>query len=277
VGLLAAAITGVMAVSLTVASCDGNSDPASPGKNGGGKGQHVLSGEAGETIGVDRTGIQGSSVSFNQETGALTVENFNNGGVSTVSASPINYWSQTVTGDLAAGGGIRLDAIADNNETSSLGIDRPQDGSDYVNYTPNFTGAAGDGQFTIVLYRNGGEFARVSNIPDGTVVPVYPPIDPPPPPPPAEPDCCRWLDHNTFLVWRTTGACAWQTIWDHCCKKRVIFDGTTYDNVDQIMFLEQVNGPTPYPYHSFNQIDVTPTGAGLTSPFAITSEYTVSQ
>lgn len=269
-GLLAVVVAGVATVSLTMASCDGNSDPMSPGKNGGGKEQHALSDNPGQTVAVNRAGLRGSQVTFDPSTGDLRIANFNGGGVSTTSESPISFWSQNATGDIAIGGGVEFSALADDGETSSLTITRPDDGSDYATYTPTFTGGAVSSLYTATLYSNGAEVASIPNIPVGTGVLVYPPINPPP-------TCCDLLWGVHFQVVQTRGNCVWDALWNRCCGRRIIYNDVPYDNIDHVAFAEQLDVPGHYPYHHFNQIQVLPVNVGLTGDFTVSSEFTVSQ
>lgn len=260
--ILAASVT---TISLTISSCNDNaSDPMNPGvKGGGGKEGNVLN-ESTRLVAVDRNGIGGSGVSFNQLNAALTVDNFtgDNAGLSSVPDNPGNVWSQDVEGEWPASGngGIRLRSLNGAIETSTLDIEDVTAADDDIEVTPNFTGnPPGANNFSLVLYTGTTEIGRVNSIPVLTPIIIRPL------------DCCRWLNRNRFIVNRADGRCVWQLLWNRCCRWRVFWGAQSWD-VDRVDFVEGDPGGA-YPYHDFTEIQVRPINGGLASSLTVTSEF----
>lgn len=262
-GLLALAVAGVVTVSLTMASCDNSSDPTSPNKNGGGKGQHVLTHTFAHTVGIDREKGDGSDWEEpDQLDPRLTVHDLG-GGISSVMDEPVNTWQQSVEGSWPddGNGGIRLSSVSDGNQTSSLDITQGDAASDGLTLTADFTGAASEGTFDLVLYNQGTETV-IANIPVRTPIPVYPPSNP----------CCQWPGSWYFGVPQINHGCVWQVFLGRCCGWIVNYGGTSYP-VDRIQLRERIL-PGQYAYHEFDRIDITQAeGRNGVGSLSITNEF----
>jgi len=265
-GILAMIAAGVTIFSVTMISCDGNSSPSSPLRSNGGKNPGVMTDSPLQTVSVNRSGIEGTALTSSQLDPVIEVGNFEGGGVSSTMSEPVNVWRQAVTGSWSGegNGGLRLSSVSDGEQTSTLDFQESNAADGGVTFTPNFTGAASNGTFTLVLYNGGDEVTRFEDLDVGTSIPVRPPQD----------ACCQWPGAWYFGVPVVDGSCVWQVTLARCCGWTVTYNGEQWE-VDRIDFVEGIV-PGQYAYHTFDQIDILPL-EDHTAPasLSITSEFAV--
>jgi|GEM_PF-1236087 len=235
IGLLSAAVACATIMGVTISSCDGNSNPATPGGNGlnnGGKNPQVLDGPCLGTVAVSDCPT-GEAIARYNEDGELVVTNLNGqeaNGINCSFASPINVWNANIRAIFPSSGNGALNYTAQDNQGNvEARLDVRQQGNE-IHINPTFTSPPDGGKsyYDVAIYDAEGNLqAAQQKIDLSTPVKVIP-------------DCSVNLIQSVgWSVYQVNSQCLWKILTNPCCNVRWILPNGTVANGSKITLRER--------------------------------------
>jgi len=233
IGLLSLITVCAAATSISIASCDSNSNPATPGSgiaNNGGKGPQVLSDPCAASIGSLQCPVGEATISYN-ENGDLAIGNFNGerSGYDAQFAAPINVWHAAVNAVFPSSGDgfISYEARSEDQKPQAR-IDINQQGTEYT-IRPTFTSPpdGGKSMYDVQIHDANGYLVAVEEGIDITK-PIY-----------FTPACTLKLQTVSWNVYSVNNQCIWRVLTNPCCNVQWQLPDGRLVNGNQITLTER--------------------------------------